>query len=141
MRLGVVVARPVARSFKTVDVESYYGPMCDSTVLFESPKQEGVNEYLWLGRRTPATSNLGVSPDDVFVNLVEVQRETWSFGKGSRAVCPAGRDDGKMVEGGYGPELEQTLRNLSNVLADADVTRNRSSKSTCTWLTSRTGRL
>ncbi|HKB34238.1 MAG TPA: RidA family protein [Candidatus Dormibacteraeota bacterium] len=32
-------------------------------------------------------------------------------------------DDGKMVEGGFGPELEQTLRNLSNVLADAGVTR------------------
>ena len=32
-------------------------------------------------------------------------------------------DDGKVVEGGFGPELEQTLRNLSNVLADAGVTR------------------
>src|ERR1700752_3122422 len=32
-------------------------------------------------------------------------------------------DDGKMVEGGFGPELEQTLRNLSNVHADAGVTR------------------
>jgi len=32
-------------------------------------------------------------------------------------------DDGKMVEGGFGPELEQTLRNLGNVLADAGVTR------------------
>src|SRR5436309_5421788 len=32
-------------------------------------------------------------------------------------------DDGKMVEGGFRPELEQTLRNLSNVLADAGVTR------------------
>jgi hypothetical protein len=50
--------RPVARSFKTVDIESYYGPMCDSTVRFESPKRKGVNEYLWLGRRTPVTSNL-----------------------------------------------------------------------------------
>ena len=26
----------------------------------------------------------GVSPDDVFINLVEVQRENWSFGKGVR---------------------------------------------------------
>jgi 2-iminobutanoate/2-iminopropanoate deaminase len=34
-----------------------------------------------------------------------------------------GLEDGKMVEGGFGPELEQTLRNLSNVLADAGVTR------------------
>ena len=32
-------------------------------------------------------------------------------------------DDGKMVEGGFGPELEQTLRNLGNVLDDAGVTR------------------
>src|SRR5207245_5539259 len=32
-------------------------------------------------------------------------------------------DGWKMVEGGFGPELEQTLRNLSNVLADAGVTR------------------
>ncbi len=33
-------------------------------------------------------------------------------------------DDGKLVEGGFGPELEQTLRNLSSVLADAGVTRD-----------------
>lgn len=32
-------------------------------------------------------------------------------------------DDGALVEGGFGPQLEQTLRNLSNVLADAGVTR------------------
>ena len=32
-------------------------------------------------------------------------------------------EDGKVVEGGFGPELEQTLRNLGNVLADAGVTR------------------
>src|ERR1700731_1181224 len=32
-------------------------------------------------------------------------------------------EDGKVVEGGFGPELEQTLRNLSDVLADAGVTR------------------
>ena len=32
-------------------------------------------------------------------------------------------EDGKVVEDGFGPELEQTLRNLSNVLADAGVTR------------------
>jgi len=32
-------------------------------------------------------------------------------------------DDGKMVDGGFGPELAQTLRNLSNILADAGVTR------------------
>jgi 2-iminobutanoate/2-iminopropanoate deaminase len=32
-------------------------------------------------------------------------------------------DDGKLVEGGFGPQLEQTLRNLSSVLADAGVTR------------------
>ena len=101
---------------------------------------------------------VGVIPDDVFINLVEVQRENWSFGKGVRAVCPAGRDeieeerfmaktvgpyspwcrigqtiatsgqiglgdDGKMVDGGFGPQLQQTLRNLGNVLADAGVTR------------------
>ena len=29
--------------------------------------------------------------------------------------------DRKLVEGGFGPELEQTLRNLNNVLADAGV--------------------
>ena len=39
--VGTVVARPVARSFKTVDIASYYGLMYDSTVLFESPKREG----------------------------------------------------------------------------------------------------
>ena len=33
-------------------------------------------------------------------------------------------EDGKVVEGGFGPELEQTLRNLSHVLADAGVTRD-----------------
>jgi 2-iminobutanoate/2-iminopropanoate deaminase len=32
-------------------------------------------------------------------------------------------EDGKLVEGGFGPQLEQTLRNLSNVLTDAGVTR------------------
>jgi hypothetical protein len=31
--VGTVVARPVARSFKTVDSENYYGPMYDSAVL------------------------------------------------------------------------------------------------------------
>jgi hypothetical protein len=40
-KFGTVVARPVARSFKTVGIESYYGPMCDSTVPFEGPKREG----------------------------------------------------------------------------------------------------
>ena len=32
-------------------------------------------------------------------------------------------EDGKVVEGGFEPELEQTLRNLSKVLANAGVTR------------------
>lgn len=32
-------------------------------------------------------------------------------------------DDGKLVEGGFGPELEQSLRNLNDALADAGVTR------------------
>jgi 2-iminobutanoate/2-iminopropanoate deaminase len=32
-------------------------------------------------------------------------------------------DDGRLVEGGFASELEQTLRNLGNVLADAGVTR------------------
>ena len=32
-------------------------------------------------------------------------------------------DDGKMVDGGFGPELERALRNLGNVLGDAGVTR------------------
>ena len=32
-------------------------------------------------------------------------------------------EDGKVVEGGFGPELEQTLRNLNRVLTDAGVTR------------------
>ena len=30
-------------------------------------------------------------------------------------------EDGKLVEGGFGPQLEQTLRNLGSVLADAGV--------------------
>ena len=38
---------PVARSFKTVDSENYYGPMYDSTELCEWPKQEGgMNTYV-----------------------------------------------------------------------------------------------
>ena len=32
-------------------------------------------------------------------------------------------EDGKVVDGGFGPELEQTLRNLGKVLADAGVAR------------------
>ena len=32
-------------------------------------------------------------------------------------------EDGKLVQGGFGPELEQTLRNLGSVLTDAGVTR------------------
>jgi len=32
-------------------------------------------------------------------------------------------EDGELVEGGFGPQLDQTLRNLGNVLADAGVTR------------------
>ncbi len=40
--VGTGVARPVARSFKTVAREkNYYGPMYDSTVLCEWPKREG----------------------------------------------------------------------------------------------------
>src|SRR5260370_2070789 len=38
---AATVARSVARSFKTVDGENYYGPMYDSTVLCEWPKREG----------------------------------------------------------------------------------------------------
>src|SRR5436309_2435493 len=33
------------------------------------------------------------------------------------------RADGKLVQGGFGPELVQTLRNLATVLADAGVTQ------------------
>ena len=33
-------------------------------------------------------------------------------------------EDGKLVGGGFGPELEQTLRNLASVLADAGVSRD-----------------
>ncbi len=32
-------------------------------------------------------------------------------------------DDGKVVEGGFAPQLDQTLRNLGNVVADAGLTR------------------
>ena len=31
---------------------------------------------------------VGVSPDDVFINLGEVQRENWSFGKGVAQFVP-----------------------------------------------------
>ena len=31
---------------------------------------------------------VGVSPVDVFINLVEVQRENWSFGKGVAQFVP-----------------------------------------------------
>ncbi len=31
---------------------------------------------------------VGVSPDDVFINLREVQRENWSFGKGVAQFVP-----------------------------------------------------
>ena len=30
----------------------------------------------------------GVSPDDVFINLVEVQKENWSFGRGVAQLVP-----------------------------------------------------
>ena len=44
-----------------------------------------------------------------------------------QAIATSGQiglgEDGKLVEGGFGPELEQTLRNLNKVLADAGVTR------------------
>ena len=50
-------------------------------------------------------------------------------------------EDGKMVEGGFGPELEQTLRNLSNVLAGAGVTREQVIKVNVYLADSRTGRL
>ena len=33
-------------------------------------------------------------------------------------------EEGKLVEGGFGPELEQALRNLGNVLTSAGVTRD-----------------
>ena len=33
-------------------------------------------------------------------------------------------DDEKLVEGGFLPELEQTLRNLRNVLGNAGITRD-----------------
>ena len=32
-------------------------------------------------------------------------------------------EDGKLVQGGFGAELEQALRNLGKVLADAGVTK------------------
>ena len=32
-------------------------------------------------------------------------------------------EDGKLVQGGFEPELEQALRNLASVLADAGVAR------------------
>ena len=31
---------------------------------------------------------VGVSPDDVLINLVEVQRENWSFGRGVAQFVP-----------------------------------------------------
>jgi 4-oxalocrotonate tautomerase len=34
------------------------------------------------------TETVGVSPDDVFINLVEVQRENWSFGNGVAQFVP-----------------------------------------------------
>lgn len=44
-----------------------------------------------------------------------------------RTIATSGQiglgDDRKLVEGGFGPELEQTLRNLGNVLADAGVSK------------------
>lgn len=100
----------------------------------------------------------GARPDDIFINLVEVERENWSFGKGiaqyvrrpeqsggpestaktvgpfspwrriGQMVATSGQiglgEGGKVVEGGFGPELQQALRNLGNVLADAGVARH-----------------
>ncbi|MBV8973503.1 MAG: tautomerase family protein, partial [Sinobacteraceae bacterium] len=34
-------------------------------------------------------SELGVRPQDVFINLVEVARENWSFGNGEMQYAPA----------------------------------------------------
>jgi enamine deaminase RidA (YjgF/YER057c/UK114 family) len=128
-----------------------------------------------MAQRKLLAETVGVSPYDVFINLVEVQRENWSFGKGVRAVRPAARneieekrfmaktvgpfspwcrigqtiatsgqiglgDDGKVVGGGFGPELEQTLRNPATSSPTPGLQESRSSKSMCTWLTSRTGR-
>src|SRR6266700_2041023 len=45
---------------------------------------------------------VGVSPDDVFINLVEVQRENWSFGKGVRAR----RNRGGAIHGKDGRTLQ-----------------------------------
>jgi hypothetical protein len=33
-------------------------------------------------------SELGVRPQDVFINLVEVARENWSFGNGEMQYAP-----------------------------------------------------
>src|SRR5947208_3570148 len=55
--------------------------------------------------------------------LAEINRNLVAAGVvGEDDVIVLG-DDGKVVEGGFRPELEQTLQNLSNVLADAGVTR------------------
>jgi phenylpyruvate tautomerase PptA (4-oxalocrotonate tautomerase family) len=34
-------------------------------------------------------SELGVRPEDVFVNLIEVKKENWSFGNGLASYAPA----------------------------------------------------
>ena len=97
--------------------------MCGSTVVFESPKREGVDEYLWRSAVRPAARNeiekerfmaKTVGPFSPWCRIGQTIATSGQIGLG---------DDGKVVEGGFGPELEQTLRNLSNVLADAGVTR------------------
>jgi len=40
------------------------------------------------GAAQPLAETVGVSPDDVFINLGEVHGENWSFGKGVAQFVP-----------------------------------------------------
>ena len=57
---------------------------------------------------------VGVSHDDVFINLVEVQRENWSFGKGVRAVRPRSpkRNRGEAIHGKDGRTFQPDRKSV-----------------------------
>jgi hypothetical protein len=72
--VGTVVGRPVARSFKTVDSENYYGPMHDSTLQREWPKREG--------RMSTYVSVVGLQPHQIWGGVVARPLHGESFSVG-----------------------------------------------------------
>lgn len=100
----------VARSFKTGDIDSYYGPVRRS--YFRGGVAQFVPQAARMEEERFMTKTVG--PFSPWRRIGQTIATSGQIGLG---------EDGKVVEGGFGPELEQTLRNLSNVLTDAGVTK------------------